>query len=322
MEGYKKLLKTIKDEGEVRDIERSGYGTKEIFAPQIRFDLSKGHPIVTTKSVPFRMVAEELFWFLSGDSRIKPLIEKKVPIWTSDALRFNLEEVLKEGLFTKENVDEARRLAKEKGELKLANELLSLYEAKILEDDDFSNRAGRLGPVYGVQWRGENKNSVDQIRKLEDDLSTGASSRRMIVSAWNPIDIPDMALPPCHMLCQANVSPESNKLSLLWYQRSVDTVLGLPFNISSYALMSEILAKTHGFKVGEVIGDLGNTHIYLPHMLEVEEQLEKNPFPLPTLNIKNKKESILDYTFEDIELIGYKHHGRLKNPTPMFGGFF
>ncbi len=322
MDQYLQLLQKILDEGERREDDRTGAGTIGIFGPQLRFDLSKGFPLVTTKKVPFKAVAEELFWFLSGERNIRPLIERKTKIWTSDALRFNLEKVISSGLMTKEEVEKAREEAK-KGNFELAKNLLTRYENKILEDEKFAHECASLGPVYGVQWRGLHTDlSADQIKMLEDSLKAGGSSRRMLVSAWNASHLGEMALPPCHYGFQVHVSPETKKLSLLWNQRSVDTILGLPFNIASYALLIHLLAETHGFEVGELIANLGDTHVYLPHLNAAKEQLSRKPMPLCKLKIINKKDSVMDYTWEDIELAGYESHPKLENPTPMFGGFF
>jgi thymidylate synthase len=326
MKQYLELLQDIKENGEIQNDERTGVGTivSSNPFPQIRFDLSKGFPMVTSKKVPFKAVANELFWFLSGSTNIRPLLEQNVHIWSSDALRFNLESVLRTGIMSKEEVQEAKVLAQKANSFELADELIKRYENKILEDSTFAQICGELGPVYGGVWRGkQGKTARDQILELEQALRNGGKSRRMLVSAWDTSSNEDKALPPCHYAFQVDVLPESRTLSLAWNQRSVDTVLGLPFNIASYGLLTELLAKTHGYEVGHLVGNLGNTHIYQPHLPFVDEQLQRKPRRLPQLVIKNQKNSILDYTIDDIELKNYNPHTKpFQHKAKMFGGLF
>ena len=303
-------------------MERTGAGTVGVFQREARFDLSKGFPIVTTKPMYWRGVVEELLWFLRGETNIRSLVEKKVSIWTSDALRFNLAKVIDSGLITKPEVEQAQKEAKSQN-YQPAEGLLNRFEQKILQDRDFASLAGELGPVYGAQWRGKSSTQpIDQLEVLEEALANKKYNRRLIVNAWNPQDLPKMALPPCHYLWQVNISPESQKLNLGWSQRSCDTVLGVPFNIASYALLANLLAHTHGYALGELVGKFEDLHVYLPHLPAAQEQLNREPKPLPQLKILTKKNSIAEYVSSDINLIGYEKHPKLQNPTPMFGGFF
>lgn len=325
MRQYLEILQKILDTGETKKDERTGAGTIGIFHHESRFDLNEGFPIVTTKPVYWKGVAEELFWFLRGETNISPLVKNKVSIWTSDGLRFNLENVIDSGLMSKSEVELAKKEAKENANYVHANELLKRYEQKILEDEDFAQRAGELGPVYGAQWRGKSKTQpFDQLKMIEEALANKKYNRRLIVSAWNYQDMPNMALPPCHYNWVVNVSPETNRLTLAWNQRSCDSILGIPFNIASYGLLANLLAHTHGYHLGELVGKFEDTHIYLPHISAAKEQLKREPLSLPKLIIKNKRSSVADYKIEDLvfEGEGYKHHKKLENPTPMYGGFF
>jgi thymidylate synthase len=321
MKQYHELLKAALS-GERRQDDRTGAGTVGVFQREARFDLTEGFPIVTTKPVYWKGVVEELLWFLRGETNIRSLLEKKVGIWTSDALRFNLDKVLRSGLITKSEVEQAQREAKNKN-YHPAEDLLKRFERKILEDEDFASHAGELGPVYGAQWRGKSKTQpVDQLAMVEEALSKKKYNRRLIVSAWNLQDVSSMALPPCHYVWQVNVSPESQRLTLGWSQRSCDTMLGVPFNIASYGLLANLLAHTHGYDLGELVGKFEDLHVYLPHVPAAEEQLKREPKSLPRLEILAKKSSVAEYSSEDINLVGYEKHPKLENPTPMFGGFF
>lgn len=344
MRQYLDILQKILDTGEKSTVDRTGAGTIGIFHHESRFNLQEGFPIVTTKPVYWKGVAEELFWFLRGETNIRSLVEKKVNIWSSDALRFNLKTVLEYNLFSEEEIKGAQAKAKEARTL-LLNEFMNLeeknakfnelmapantiqkrFEQKILEDEGFALKAGELGPIYGAQWRGKSKTQpIDQLKIIEEALTNKKYNRRLIVNAWNPQDMPNMALPPCHYNWVVNVSPESQKLTLSWNQRSCDSILGIPFNIASYALLANLLAHTHGYSLGELVGKFEDTHIYLPHIPAAKEQLTRNPFLLPKLTIKNRRNLVADYTMDDLifEGAGYKPHKKLENPTPMYGGFF
>ena len=265
MRQYLDLLKDIKETGKDHE-DRTGVGVRSVFGRQMRFDLSKGFPLMTTKKVFWKGVVYELLWFLKGDTNVKYLQEHGVHIW-----------------------------------------------------DQWMDKDGNLGPVYGAQWRrfGESyyQHGVDQISEVLQSLRYDPDSRRHIVCAWNPIALPDMALPPCHCLFQFNV--EDGKLSCQLYQRSCDVFLGLPFNIASYSLLTHMIAHELGLGVGEFIWTGGNVHIYKNHFNQIEEQLTRTPRELPQLVIKNPKESIFDYDFEDFELVGYNPYPAIKAPIAV-----
>jgi thymidylate synthase len=322
---YLRLLKHILDDGEKREDDRTGMGTIGVFGPQLRFDLNDGFPILTTKRVGIKTTAKELFWFLSGDNSIRPLLigEPRVTIWTSDAFRHNLDNIIGTDVLRNTEILDESIMDARLGDTKRIREILNAYEEKIIEDEDFADRCGKLGPNYGPQWRGKNGAiAADQIAKLEEALKEGGKSRRMLLSAWNSAQMDEMGLPPCHYSFQLHVSPETNRLSLLWNQRSVDTILGLPFNITSYALLTHMFAHTFGYKPGTLTGNLGDTHIYLPHIPAAEEQTQREPKTLPFIRFNQRRSSVLDYTLDDFELVGYTPHKKLNNPTPMFGGIF
>lgn len=259
---YEDLLQKILESGNQKG-DRTGTGTRSLFGAQLRYDLSKSFPLITTKRVFMRGVAEELFWFLSGSSSVKPLQEKNVHIW-----------------------------------------------------DDWANDEGELGPVYGVQWRSwpSRQGNIDQIEKLLSDLKQDPSSRRLLVSAWNVSELDKMALAPCHLLFQAYVA--SDRLSLQVYQRSCDMFLGVPFNIASYSLLTHMLAQQSGLEVGELIWTGGDCHIYNNHVEQVREQLSRKPYPFPTLRLRPAG-SLFSYTWEDIQVEGYKHHPTIKAPIAV-----
>ncbi|MEK6874957.1 MAG: thymidylate synthase [Nanoarchaeota archaeon] len=341
MKEYLALLQSALG-GEISHDERTGAGTVGVYQQHATFDLAQGFPLVTTKKVFWKAVAEEALWFLQGQDNIRPLLQKKVRIWTLDALRYNLKTVINAGVMSVEEValakDQAvqarkvlfdQKIPKEEqiamfnALMKLPNEIQERFEHRILEDEEFANKAGKLGPVYGPQWRGSHGSfAKDQIAILEAELSRGGSSRRMIVNAWNSTQLDAMALPPCHILWQVHVSPQSRKLHLGWYQRSCDTILGIPFNIASYALIASLLAHTYGYELGNITGTFGDLHVYLPHIPAAKEQLDREPRKLPILEIRNKQKSITEYSSDDFKILHYDPHPVLENPTPMFGGLF
>ncbi|WP_308799891.1 thymidylate synthase [Agromyces silvae] len=240
--------------------DRTGTGTTSVFGRQLRFDLSQGFPLITTKRVHFKSIAYELLWFLRGESNVGWLREHGVTIW-----------------------------------------------------DEWADASGELGPVYGVQWRswptpgGEH---IDQISQVIEDIRRTPDSRRLIVSAWNPADIPDMALAPCHALFQFYVA--DGKLSCQLYQRSADLFLGVPFNIASYALLTLMIAQQAGLEPGDFVWTGGDCHIYDNHREQVAEQLTREPYPFPTLQFRRKPDSIFDYEYEDFEVVGYEHHPAIR----------
>ncbi len=256
MQQYLDLLKEIMNNG-VDKSDRTGTGTRSVFGRQMRFDLSKGFPLVTTKKVHLKSIIYELLWFIKGDTNIKYLTDHGVRIW-----------------------------------------------------NEWADENGDLGPVYGAQWRNWNGEGIDQLADVINRLKTNPNDRRMIVSAWNPGQIAEMHLPPCHMMYQFYVA--DNKLSCMLYQRSCDMFLGVPFNIASYALLTMMIAQVCGFEPGEFVHTLGDTHIYHNHFDQVREQLSRHPYPLPQMKINPFVKDINDFKFEDFELVGYQCHDTIK----------
>lgn len=314
---YLNLLDRIKADGIASD-DRTGVGTVSIFGPQMRFDLSEGFPLLTTKRVPFGLIKSELLWFLRGDTNIKYLLEHNNHIWDE----WGFENWALSPTFTtdiKTSVFQAtyhKFGANHRFENEWFNEhysaYMSIYQQRVLSDDAFAKQFGELGPVYGKQWR--DFNGVDQIAQVIEQIKTNPDSRRLIVSAWNPKDVPDMALPPCHMQFQFYV--RNGKLSCHLMQRSGDTFLGVPFNIASYALLTHIIAKQCGLDVGEFVHTIGDAHIYTNHFEQVDKQLSREPRELPTLNDFERKD-IMDYTPNDFTLNGYNPHKGIKAPVAV-----
>ena len=294
MKQYKELLQDILDNGEVKD-DRTGVGTHSVFGRHLRFDLRRGFPAVTTKKLAWKACVGELLWFIEGSSDERRLAEithgsrdDTVTIWTPNALSPYWK-----------------------------------HKAKF---------EGDLGRVYGVQWRHWNKYrtekdmgaahkggtrlavdkiEVDQLANLIKGLTEDPNGRRHILSAWNVSELDEMALPPCHVMSQFYVN-KNKELSCHMYQRSVDVFLGLPFNISSYALLTHLLAHHCGLKVGELVISTGDTHIYKDHIEQVKEQLTREPYPLPTLMLNAEKNNIFEISMEDIHLENYQSHGPIK----------
>lgn len=294
MKQYLDLLSTIRREGVVRG-DRTGTGTKGIFGYQMRFNLAEGFPLLTTKKVFLKGVIHELLWFLSGDTNIKYLVDNGVHIWDSDAFRYYNELCVKHGV--------------------LPVDLETFLSAAGVESPIEGYRFGDLNHVYGYQWRSWPKASgevVDQIANVIHTLKTNPTSRRMIVSAWNVADVEDMALPPCHTMFQFFVA--EGKLSCQLYQRSADTFLGVPFNIASYALLTMMIAKECGLEPGDFVHTLGDAHLYLNHLEQADEQLQREPRKLPTMHLNPDVKSIFDYKYEDFTLEGYDPHPAIKAP--------
>ena len=281
MKQYKELLQHILDKG-IRHEDRTGVGTISTFGYQTRFDLREGFPIVTTKRVPFRWVAEELFWFLSGDTNEKNLRERGVDIWAEWA-----------------DEEHTKRFGREEGD---------------------------LGPVYGYLWRSfggdyPEMNGFDQIADLIKQIRNNPNSRRLIVSGWNPPQAVQVDLPPCHTLFHFKIEREKI-LHCQLYQRSADAFLGVPFNISSYALLTQMVAHVCDLQVGEFIHTFGDLHIYLNHLEQVEQLLSREPLELPKLefvNADNLKglEGLLNFKYENLNLIGYQSHGKIAAPVAV-----
>jgi thymidylate synthase len=261
---YEDLLRHTLETGAAKS-DRTGTGTTSVFGAQLRFDLSEGFPLITTKRVHFKSIAYELLWFLRGESNVGWLRENGVTIW-----------------------------------------------------DEWADADGELGPVYGVQWRSwptPSGGHIDQIAQVIETLKTDPDSRRIIVSAWNVAEIPEMALAPCHALFQFYVA--DGKLSCQLYQRSADLFLGVPFNIASYALLTHMVAQQAGLEVGDFVWTGGDCHIYDNHVEQVTEQLTREPYPLPTLRITRTPDSIFDYRYDDFEIVDYVHHPAIKAPVAV-----
>jgi thymidylate synthase len=252
MKQYLDLLDHIVTSGTQKG-DRTGTGTISTFGYQMRFDLSEGFPMLTTKKLHLRSIIHELLWFIAGDTNIKYLKDNGVRIW-----------------------------------------------------DEWADEKGDLGPVYGYQWRSwpaPNGQTVDQLKDLVNQIKTNPNSRRHIITAWNPADIPNMALPPCHCLFQFYVA--DGKLSCQLYQRSADTFLGVPFNIASYALMTHMMAQVCDLEVGEFIHSFGDVHLYNNHLEQTQEQLSRTPRKLPKLKMNPNVKDIFDFKFEDFEIVDY-----------------
>ena len=264
MHQYHALMKDILANGHQRG-DRTGVGTIGVFGRQMRFDLSEGFPMVTTKRLHLRSIIIELLWFLRGDTNIAYLKENGVSIW-----------------------------------------------------DEWADENGDLGPVYGKQWRSwaaPNGETIDQIQWVLNEIRTNPNSRRLIVSAWNPADVNDMALPPCHCLFQFNVM--NGKLNCQLYQRSADVFLGVPFNIASYALLTMMMARATGLQPGEFVHTFGDAHLYLNHLEQAELQLTREPRPLPTIWMNPEKTGLFDWTYEDFRVDGYNPHPHIKAPVAV-----
>lgn len=269
MKQYIDLVNTVLENGAEKG-DRTGTGTKSIFGYQMRFNLSEGFPLLTTKKIHIKSVIHELLWFIKGETNIKYLSDNGVRIW-----------------------------------------------------NEWADKNGNLGPVYGYQWRNWNNENIDQLLDVINTLKTNPNSRRMLISAWNPSVLPDTsksfsenvangkaALPPCHSFFQFYVA--NNKLSCQLYQRSADIFLGVPFNIASYALLTEMLAQVCGFKSGEFIHTLGDAHIYNNHMEQIRLQLSRTPKPLPKLKLNPKIQNLFDFKYEDVEILNYEPHPAIK----------
>lgn len=264
MRQYHELLERILETGAEKG-DRTGTGTRSVFGHQMRFDLSEGFPVTTTKKLHLRSIIHELLWFLKGDTNIAYLHEHKVSIW-----------------------------------------------------DEWADENGDLGPVYGHQWRSwptPDGGQIDQITEVVRSIQQNPDSRRHIVTAWNPSDVPKMALPPCHCLFQFYVA--NGKLSCQLYQRSADVFLGVPFNIASYALLTMMIAKISDLEPGDFVHTLGDAHLYSNHLEQARLQLSRDLRPLPTMAIKRTPASLFDFVYEDFELQGYDPHPHIKAPVAV-----
>lgn len=298
MKQYLELLQKIMDEG-VDKADRTGVGTRSVFGAQARFDLADGFPLLTTKKMFLKGIIHELIWFVSGETNIKYLVDNGVGIWNEWPYQKYLEA---NGL--------AEKYPKYTPEW---SDKLKEFVENIKNDAAFARQWGELGPVYGKQWR--DFGGVDQLMDVIRRIKTNPNDRRMIISAWNPPEIPQMALPPCHLLYQFNVT--DGKLSLQMYQRSCDTFLGVPFNIASYSLLLMMVAQVTGLRPGTFVHVYGDLHIYKNHFNQVKEQLSREPRKLPTMKLNPEVKNIEDFKYEDFTLEGYDPHPAIKAPIAV-----
>ena len=313
-QAYLDLCTTILNHG-VKKTDRTNTGTYSIFGHQIRFNLDEGFPLLTTKKVPFRLVASELLWFIKGDTNIRYLLENNNNIWNEWAFKNWVESDDYEG---PDMTDFGIRSLKDTDFNKEYQHQMEAFKEKILNDKQFADKYGSLGSVYGKQWRDWKTSTdltIDQLQDVIESIKTKPDSRRHIVSAWNPEDIPSMALPPCHTLFQFYVA--DGKLSCQLYQRSADVFLGVPFNIASYALLTHLIAHETGLDVGEFVHTFGDAHVYTNHVEQVKTQLERQVRPFPKLKIKTEKDSIFDFDLNDFEIIDYDPHPTIKAPIAV-----
>lgn len=313
MQQYQELVKKILAEGHVKT-DRTRVGTKSIFGYQMRFDLSQGFPMVTTKRVPFGLIKSELLWFLRGDTNVRYLLEHNNHIWDEWAFKRYVESPDYHG---PDMTDFGLRAVADPDFNEIYQQELAAFNERVLTDDDFAERYGNLGNVYGAQWRSwplRNGETLDQISQLIDMIKHSPDSRRLIVSAWNPEDVPSMALPPCHTLFQFYV--HDGKLSCQLYQRSADVFLGVPFNIASYALLTHLIAKECGLEVGDFVHTLGDAHLYLNHLEAADTLLSREPKPLPQLEIDDF-EQFDQVSTDQIRLQGYEPWPTIKAPIAV-----
>ena len=264
MQQYLQLMRQVRDAGALKK-DRTGTGTVSVFGYQMRFDLSHGFPVLTTKKLHLKSIIHELLWFLKGSTNTQYLTENGVRIW-----------------------------------------------------DEWADKNGDLGPVYGSQWRSWPRpegGHIDQIEQLISQIKSNPDSRRLIVSAWNVADVERMALPPCHMMFQFYVA--NGKLSCQLYQRSADIFLGVPFNIASYALLTMMVAQVCGLEVGDFVHTLGDAHLYSNHLAQVDLQLSRDTLPLPTMHINPEVKDIFGFKFEDFELLNYQAHAHIKGAVAI-----
>lgn len=302
MKAYLDLLQDVRDNGMGKD-DRTGTGTRSVFGRQLRCDLSEGFPLLTTKKVFLKGIIHELLWFVRGDTNIRYLVENGVGIWNEWPFQNYL---YKQGL-----ADSVEKHT-DQWHIKLTE-----FIDNIKNDDNFAQKWGELGPVYGKQWR--DFSGIDQLEWVVNEIKTNPTSRRLIVSAWNPAEIQEMAkagLPPCHTLFQFYVSGD-NKLSCQLYQRSADFFLGVPFNIASYSLLTMMVAQVCDLQVGDFVHTFGDCHIYNNHIEQMDEQLSRNTKSLPTMTLNSNVNSLFDFTYDDFRLENYDPHSSIKAPVAV-----
>lgn len=288
MKQYKELLERVLAEGKKKE-DRTGTGTISVFGHQMRFRLDDGFPLLTTKKVFLKGIIHELLWFIKGETNIKYLVDNGVKIWNE----WPYEIFKKSDAFNGESLEE--------------------FVEKVRTDDEFARVHGNLGPVYGKQWR--NFCGVDQLSELISQIKANPDSRRLIMSAWNPSELTDMALPPCHCFMQFYVS--DGRLSCQLYQRSGDIFLGVPFNIASYALFTMMIAQVCGLKLGDFVHTLGDAHIYTNHLEQVRLQLSREERALPTMRINPDVKDIFSFKYEDFTLENYDPHPAIKGAVAV-----
>ena len=313
-EPYLQLIRDILEKGHEKS-DRTGTGTKSLFGYQMRFNLAEGFPLLTTKKVPFGLIKSELLWFLRGDTNIRFLLEHNNHIWDEWAFKNWVQSDEYHGL---DMTNFGLRAQEDDNFNKVYQDEKKKFCQKIVEDQEFANKFGNLGDVYGAQWRHwqtRNGETIDQIKDVIETIKNNPDSRRMIVTAWNPEDVPLSALPPCHTLFQFYVN--DGKLSCQLYQRSADVFLGVPFNIASYALLTHMIARETRLEVGEFVHTLGDAHIYLNHLDQVNEQLERSPYDAPKLWLNPEKKNIMDFEMKDIKVKNYRSHSAIKAPVAV-----
>jgi len=311
---YLNLAQHILDDGIIKE-DRTGVGTKSIFGHQMRFDLSEGFPLLTTKRVAFSLIKSELLWFLKGDTNIQYLLKHNNHIWDEWAFE---RYVKSEDYKGPDMTDFGLRAQKDETFNQTYQNEMNKFTERVLKDDSFAEQFGSLGNVYGAQWRSwptADGETIDQIQKVIDSIKNNPDSRRHIVSAWNPDEIEDMALPPCHTLFQFYVA--NGKLSCQLYQRSADVFLGVPFNIASYALLTHLIAYETDLEVGEFVHTLGDAHLYLNHFEQIKRQLRRDTKSLPQLELNSDKKSIFDFEVDDIKITNYNPHKGIKAPIAV-----
>ncbi|TAA72318.1 thymidylate synthase [Planococcus salinarum] len=314
MKQYLDLCEHILDNGTKKE-DRTGTGTLSVFGYQMRYNLAEGFPLMTTKKTAFRLIVSELLWFIQGDTNVKTLIAENNHIWDEWAFGQWVSSQEYDG---PDMTDFGRRAQKDEQFAVLYKHEMAKFQVRILEDEEFAEKYGDLGPVYGKQWRSwqtTTGDTIDQLKNVIESIKKNPDSRRHLVTAWNPEFVEDMALPPCHIMFQFYVA--DGKLSCQLYQRSADVFLGVPFNIASYALLTHLIARECGLEVGDFVHTTGDTHLYVNHLDQVNEQLSRTPKKLPTLKVNEDVESIFELTINDISIEGYDPHPRISAPVAV-----